>query len=77
MLTGSRSHHRHTSSDDKYDLKKVVTTRFYSANGSKIATCHAHGDGTWNILFTDASKAQLAKMDLSPTTDDALEVTVF
>jgi hypothetical protein len=77
MLTQSRGNYRHTSSDDKYDLKKVVTTRFYSANGPKIATCHAHGDGTWNILFTDAGKDQLAKMDLSPTIDDALEVRVF
>jgi hypothetical protein len=77
MLTQSRGHHRHTSSDDKYDLKKVVTTRFYSTNGSKIATCHAHGDGTWNILFTEAGKTQLAKMDLSPTTEEALDVTVF
>jgi hypothetical protein len=42
-----------------------------------MASCHAHGDGTWNILFTGAGKAQLAKMDLSTALEDALEVTVF
>jgi hypothetical protein len=72
-----RGNWRHTSSEDKCDLKKVVTTRFYSANGSKIATCHAHGDGTWNILFTLASKAQLSKIKFSPTMDAKLEVTVL
>jgi hypothetical protein len=76
-LTQYRGNWRHTSSDDKYDLKKVVTTRFYSANGSKIATCHAHGDGTWNILFTLVGKAQLSKIKFSPTMNANLEVTVL
>ncbi len=55
----------------------MITTRFYAANGSKIATCHAHGDGTWNLLFSLAGKAELAKMKISPATEAALEVTIF
>lgn len=63
-------------SDDKYDLKKVITTKFYAANGSKIATCHAHGDGTWNLLFSPAGKTELSKKKTSPATEAALEVVV-
>ncbi len=55
----------------------MITTRFYAANGSKIATCHAHGDGTWNLLFSLAGKAELSKMQISPATEAALEVVVF
>ena len=77
MLTSDRGTYRHTSSEDKYDLKKVVTSRFYKSSGPKIASCHAHGDGTWSILFTEDRKAQLAKANLSSSVKNALEVTVF
>jgi hypothetical protein len=55
----------------------VITTKFYVAKGSQIATCHAHGDGTWNLLFSPAGKAELSKMKTSPATEAALEVAVF
>ncbi|KAI1631117.1 hypothetical protein F4809DRAFT_193218 [Biscogniauxia mediterranea] len=56
---------RHTSSEDKTDPKKVVTTSFYDREGRKIATCHAHGDGTWSIAFQKGGQAELRKRDPS------------
>ena len=76
MLTRCRGDWRHTSSDDKYDLKKVITTRFRTGRGTTIATCHAHGDGTWNLLFSHAGKAHLSKMNISLAMEATLEVTV-
>ncbi|KAE9370873.1 hypothetical protein N431DRAFT_492879 [Stipitochalara longipes BDJ] len=77
MLTQCRGDWRHTSGGDKYDLKKVITTRFKSGRGTTIATCHAHGDGTWNLLFSPAGKAHLSKMGIFSAVEDALEVTVL
>jgi len=77
MLTQHRGDWRHTSGGDKYDPKKVVTTEFKSAKRCTIATCHAHGDGTWNLLFTSTGKNCLSKMTLSPVIEAALEVTVL
>ncbi|KAI1866674.1 uncharacterized protein JN550_007527 [Neoarthrinium moseri] len=73
-----RGSYRHTSSQDKSDTKKVVTTSFYKYKGGKIATCHAHGDGTWSIAFTLLGEEELKKQqDLgSKTNEDQLEVLV-
>ncbi|KAI0596161.1 hypothetical protein F4775DRAFT_565837 [Biscogniauxia sp. FL1348] len=60
-----RGTYRHTSSEDKTDPKKVVTTSFYDHRGRKIATCHAHGDGTWSIAFQKDGQAELRKRDAS------------
>jgi len=77
LLTWCRGDWRHTSGGDKYDLKKVITTRFKSGKGTTIATCHAHGDGTWSLLFSTAGKAHLSKMNISSTIEDSLEATVL
>jgi hypothetical protein len=76
-LIQCRGDHRHTSSDDKYDLKKVVTSRFYSRDKSPIGTCHAHGDGTWNILLSPYGKVLLSKKNLSSEIEKELEVKVL
>jgi hypothetical protein len=54
-----------------------VTTSFFSSKG-KIGTCHAHGDGTWNLVFTPLGKKELEKADASSTPGGKpqLEVTV-
>ncbi|KAF3019313.1 hypothetical protein E8E14_009251 [Neopestalotiopsis sp. 37M] len=58
---------RHTSSQDKTDPKKVVTTSFFKSRGGKLATCHAHGDGTWSIAFTTLGQEELRKHDVAAT----------
>ncbi|KAK6223256.1 hypothetical protein LQW54_000373 [Pestalotiopsis sp. IQ-011] len=60
-----RGSFRHTSSQDKTDPKKVVTTSFYKARSGKLATCHAHGDGTWSIAFTGLGREELRKREAS------------
>ncbi|ETS84655.1 hypothetical protein PFICI_02680 [Pestalotiopsis fici W106-1] len=56
---------RHTSSQDKTDPKKVVTTSFFKSRGGKLATCHAHGDGTWSIAFTSLGQEELGKHNVA------------
>ncbi|CAJ2502691.1 Uu.00g100850.m01.CDS01 [Anthostomella pinea] len=57
--------HRHTSSEDKTDPKKVVTTSFYDRRNLHVATCHAHGDGTWKLFFSSHGHDELQKLGLS------------
>ena len=67
LLTCRRGCFRHTSSQDKADPKKVVTTSFFKSRGGKLATCHAHGDGTWSIAFTTLGQEELRKHDVAAT----------
>ncbi|KAH6652600.1 hypothetical protein BKA67DRAFT_646667, partial [Truncatella angustata] len=67
---------RHTSSQDKTDPKKVVTSSFYKSRGGKLATCHAHGDGTWSIAFTRLGKEELAKHASETINSKQLDVHV-
>lgn len=78
QLTLSRGSYRHTSSQDKSDQKKVVTASFYRSDGEKIATSHAHGDGTWSIAFTPLGEEELGKQHSSGSTigDGQLGVVV-
>jgi len=72
-----RASYRHTSSDDKYDVKKVVSSRFYTASGQKIASCHAHGDGTWSLLFSSGGRGLISNEQLTPEIEARLEVNVL
>jgi hypothetical protein len=56
----------------------VVTTSFYKLKGEKIATSHAHGDGTWSVAFTALGVEELGKQKSSAAIvrDDELEVLV-
>ncbi|KAK6087699.1 thioesterase superfamily protein [Seiridium cupressi] len=67
---------RHTSSQDKTDPKKVVTTSFYKARGGKVATCHAHGDGTWSIAFTGLGQDELKKQGTDAINASQLDVNI-
>ncbi|KAI4592665.1 hypothetical protein KJ359_010567 [Pestalotiopsis sp. 9143b] len=63
-------------SQDKTDPKKVVTTSFYKARSGKLATCHAHGDGTWSIAFTGLGREELRKREASGGAADLVDVDV-
>ncbi|KAK9420745.1 hypothetical protein SUNI508_00836 [Seiridium unicorne] len=67
---------RHTSSQDKTDPKKVVTTSFYKARGGKVATCHAHGDGTWSIAFTGLGQDELKKQGTDAVNASQLDANI-
>jgi hypothetical protein len=75
-LTFKRGSYRHTSSQDKTDSKKVVTTSFYKSKNDKIATCHAHCDGTWNVLFTARGKTELQTLGASSTVNEGRQLEV-
>ncbi|KAI1494180.1 hypothetical protein F5X96DRAFT_666057 [Biscogniauxia mediterranea] len=42
-----------------------VSVNTYKTLGRKIATCHAHSDGTWSIAFQKGGQAELRKRDPS------------
>ncbi|KAL4944940.1 hypothetical protein BDV06DRAFT_209816 [Aspergillus oleicola] len=47
----------HPSSKDRSDSKDVVTVGYYTANGTRYLSIHAHEDGTWTEFFSRAGRS--------------------